>query len=499
MSLPFQAELAKIDAQIGPRDTLVGPQFGELVRLKLGNQTVDILLLGEEHTPLPGVLGANEARIDHFLAAAAYRAAYGSRPRCLDIMLETDEYRGMLTDQGWMPLNSRDIPAWPGDLSSIQYLRDVLSGCIPNKHGDTHTLHLCPLGESQVRVHAFDMRFDVTFPTGPLVKVIHRAINVDNSFPANWLNADRTVQDNIWWFLMGLGPKMSTDLSPDADWPVAMYDTVSKFMLRSVKRDQLKAAKKVLVHHFQRVSRVVKKRARKVPKKVLVKVTAALIRASSAPDLTDLLSNATNLLIMLRMLSRNDKRPGPCDFDQEGGQVPSLCIVYAGLHHIWHISNMCRLLRGQSLIIYKEDVPSSKLLHLQDVVGLDGPHTVNHLLDQMGLHRPVASQSKAMCQSKSCSKLRPGARALKEIRRYQRDGELLIRRLPFQRVVRDVLQDLGKLDFRMQRTAVLAMQEAAEALLVQRFQDTNLAAIHTKRVTITPRDMELAARIRGRL
>jgi histone H3 len=104
-----------------------------------------------------------------------------------------------------------------------------------------------------------------------------------------------------------------------------------------------------------------------------------------------------------------------------------------------------------------------------------------------------------MCQSKSCSKLRPGARALKEIRRYQRDGELLIRRLPFQRVVRDVLQDLGKLDFRMQRTAVLAMQEAAEALLVQRFQDTNLAAIHTKRVTITPRDMELAARIRGRL
>ena len=178
--------------------------------------------------------------------------------------------------------------------------------------------------------------------------------------------------------------------------------------------------------------------------------------------------------------------------------MPSLCIVYAGLHHIWHISNMCRLLRGQSLIIYKEDVPSSKLLHLQDVVGLDGPHTVNHVLDQMGLHRPVASQSKAMCQSKSCSKLRPGARALKEIRRYQRDGELLIRRLPFQRVVRDVLQDLGKLDLRMQLTAVLAMQEAAEALLVECFQDTNLAAIHTKRVTITPRDMELAARIRGR-
>jgi histone H3/H4 len=140
------------------------------------------------------------------------------------------------------------------------------------------------------------------------------------------------------------------------------------------------------------------------------------------------------------------------------------------------------------------------LLRLQDVVGLDGPHTVNHLLDELGLHRPVASESNASCKSKcQAARLRPGARALKEIRLYQRDGELLIRRLPFQRVVRDVLQDLGKLDFRMQRTAVLAMQEAAEALLVQRFQDTNLAAIHTKRVTITPRDMELAARIRGRL
>ena len=183
--------------------------------------------------------------------------------------------------------------------------------------------------------------------------------------------------------------------------------------------------------------------------------------------------------------------------------MPSLCIVYAGLNHTLHLSNLCRVLRREPVI---QDTTSGKRLRLQHVVGLDGGTkiTVNRLLDQMGLHRPVAVTSNSGCtfgKSKSCKqpgRLRPGARALEEIRQYQQRGELLIRRLPFQRVVRDVLQDLGKLDLRMQLTAVLAMQEAAEALLVECFQDTNLAAIHTKRVTITPRDMELAARIRGR-
>ena len=179
--------------------------------------------------------------------------------------------------------------------------------------------------------------------------------------------------------------------------------------------------------------------------------------------------------------------------------MPSLCIVYAGAYHTEHLSNMCRVLRKENIKI-PQIITDCKLLHLQDVVGPEGPHTVNHLLDEMGLHRPVASKSNASCKSKcKPARLRPGARALKEIRQYQQRGELLIRRLPFQRVVREVLQDMGKTDFRMQLTAVLAMQESAEALLVQRFQDTNLAAIHTKRVTITPRDMELAARIRGRM
>jgi histone H3 len=91
---------------------------------------------------------------------------------------------------------------------------------------------------------------------------------------------------------------------------------------------------------------------------------------------------------------------------------------------------------------------------------------------------------------------RPGTVALREIRRYQKSTELLIRKLPFQRLVREVAQDY-KTDLRFQGSAVLALQESAEAYLVGLFEDTNLAAIHAKRVTIMPKDIQLARRIRG--
>lgn len=91
---------------------------------------------------------------------------------------------------------------------------------------------------------------------------------------------------------------------------------------------------------------------------------------------------------------------------------------------------------------------------------------------------------------------RPGTVALREIRRYQKSTELLLRKLPFQRVVREIAQDF-KTDLRFQSSAVLALQEAAEAYLIGLFEDTNLCAIHAKRVTIMPKDLQLARRIRG--
>ena len=91
---------------------------------------------------------------------------------------------------------------------------------------------------------------------------------------------------------------------------------------------------------------------------------------------------------------------------------------------------------------------------------------------------------------------RPGTVALREIRRYQKSTELLIRKVPFQRLVREIAQDY-KTDLRFQSSAILALQESAEAYLVGLFEDSNLCAIHAKRITIQPKDIHLARRIRG--
>ena len=91
---------------------------------------------------------------------------------------------------------------------------------------------------------------------------------------------------------------------------------------------------------------------------------------------------------------------------------------------------------------------------------------------------------------------RAGTAALKDIRQFQKSTALLIRKLPFQRLVREIAQDF-KTDLRFQSAAILCLQEAAEAYLVRLFEDTNLCAIHARRVTIMPRDIKLARRIRG--
>jgi len=91
---------------------------------------------------------------------------------------------------------------------------------------------------------------------------------------------------------------------------------------------------------------------------------------------------------------------------------------------------------------------------------------------------------------------RPGTVALREMRRYQKSTDLMIRKRPFQRLVREIAQNY-KSDLRFQSSAILALQEASEAYLVGLFEDTNLCAIHAKRVTIMPKDIQLARRVRG--
>lgn len=96
-------------------------------------------------------------------------------------------------------------------------------------------------------------------------------------------------------------------------------------------------------------------------------------------------------------------------------------------------------------------------------------------------------------------RFRTGTVALREIKKYQKSTDLLIRKLPFARLVREIVQDDFGTDvsYRWQSMAILALQEASEAYLVHLFEDTNLCAIHAKRVTIMQKDMHLARRLRG--
>ena len=108
----------------------------------------------------------------------------------------------------------------------------------------------------------------------------------------------------------------------------------------------------------------------------------------------------------------------------------------------------------------------------------------------------TAKKTAAIGGLKKPHRFRPGTVAVREIRKYQKSTDLLIRKLPFQRLVKEIAHEI-KPETRFQSSAVLALQEATEAYLVGLFEDTNLCSIHAKRVTIMPKDIQLARRIRG--
>ncbi|MDC0366876.1 NFYB/HAP3 family transcription factor subunit [bacterium] len=91
-------------------------------------------------------------------------------------------------------------------------------------------------------------------------------------------------------------------------------------------------------------------------------------------------------------------------------------------------------------------------------------------------------------KNKQKRRLRPGTRALREIRRFQKSTDLLLRRLPFQRSVRECVRSNND-GLRIQGAALLTLQQAAEDFLASTLQKANLIAIHSKRVTVMPRDL----------
>lgn len=108
--------------------------------------------------------------------------------------------------------------------------------------------------------------------------------------------------------------------------------------------------------------------------------------------------------------------------------------------------------------------------------------TKTKALKQKGKHLPPVGRNKSFVKKEGDRKrrYRPGTLALKEIRRYQKTTELLVRAAPFQRLVKEISQKF-KADFRYQASALQALQEATEAYVIGLFEDTNLCAIHARR------------------
>ena len=122
--------------------------------------------------------------------------------------------------------------------------------------------------------------------------------------------------------------------------------------------------------------------------------------------------------------------------------------------------------------------------HIAKKVTMEAP-----TLSQNEARRAAAARARARHQGGKEPKTdgkprryRLGTVALREIRRYQKSTELLIRRAPFKRLVWEIVQDKehGEIVLRVSPAVVTALQEAVKAYLVLLFEDTNLCMIHTK-------------------
>nr|XP_038043914.1 histone H3-like centromeric protein A [Anas platyrhynchos] len=112
--------------------------------------------------------------------------------------------------------------------------------------------------------------------------------------------------------------------------------------------------------------------------------------------------------------------------------------------------------------------------------------------------RPSPRRPRAPSPPRRRRRYRPGQLALREIRKYQSTTNLLLRRQPFCRVVREIcLLFTRGVDYQWQAMALLALQEAAEAFLVRLLEDAYLCSLHARRVTLYPKDLQLARRLRG--
>lgn len=121
-------------------------------------------------------------------------------------------------------------------------------------------------------------------------------------------------------------------------------------------------------------------------------------------------------------------------------------------------------------------------------------------LTSKGTHVPV--KGPAILKKRTFKKRPPGTMALREIQKYQKSTELTIPHAPFTRLIKDIANDVinhGHFQngARMHTYAKKAIQEAIEYYTIKLLEDALLNAIHGKRITVEPKDIQLALRVRG--
>ena len=109
----------------------------------------------------------------------------------------------------------------------------------------------------------------------------------------------------------------------------------------------------------------------------------------------------------------------------------------------------------------------------------------------------IGGLSNVSKKKKKSRRFRPGTRALIEIKQYQKSTDLLIRKLAFGRLVREIQLNFNNEALRWEAKALEALQTAAEQYIVEVFEDANLCAIHARRVTMMVKDVQLARRVKG--
>jgi hypothetical protein len=329
---------------------VMGPYWGCLMNLELRDvqptQPVDVLLIGELHTP--PILKRPEPYEMETLAllqAAAYRAAYGTTPRCCDVFIEDTAVRYAVSRGATMHIGEQHARLM--GRSTLTDLTRQLLPCIPGRHGlgERPSLSMydrCPLGNHQVRVHAFDTRY---YP--------HLDLEVHHSGAMRHLidTSEQVIAPSIaaryteWMrYLMGLDVRGGVTMD---EFPAEMLEEYMERYLAG-RRDWMAKYMKFRADVVQRIQR----RARKLGVDRAAHIGQLVIDTTHRSSLHlktmgTMEANASNFYLVLRMLSPNNMRDAsPCRADIPGGTVPRCCIVYAGKHHVEHVHAILLAING---------------------------------------------------------------------------------------------------------------------------------------------------------